>query len=109
MAKKLTLVNGIPRMVDEAGTSTIYYQTLTLVTSSPGAGEIVGPITAGTAITLPSSQTYTSSELNIHLNGQRLEVVLDYTYVGSIPRTQILCTQDLIVGDVLSFKIERNF
>ena len=89
--------------------SAVYDATLTLVTSSPGAGQIIGPITAGTAVTLPNSQTYNSSELNVFLNGQKLEVTFDYTYVGSVPRTQIQFTFDLVVGDMIEFNIERSF
>ena len=58
MAKKLALVNGIPRMVDESASPAIYDETLTVVSSGAGAGEVNGPITAGSPVTLPDSKTY---------------------------------------------------
>jgi hypothetical protein len=61
-------------------------------------------ITTGTAITLPNSQTYTDVELEVYLNGQLLEDVSDYNYVGIAPRTQIQMTFDLIAGDRLRFR-----
>lgn len=87
----------------------VYDATLTLVASSPGAGQIIGPITAGTAVTLPGSQTYNSTELNIFLNGQKLDAVVDYAYVGSVPRTQVTFVENMVVGDQLEFQIERPF
>lgn len=70
---------------------------------------MASPITAGTAVTLPSSQTYNSGELEVYLNGDRIEAVLDYTYVGAGPtRTQIQFTFDLVAGDRLRFRIDRG-
>ncbi len=107
MAKFLRLVNGVPRSFDESSTTSIYDQSLTLVASSPGANQIIGPITTGTGITIPGSQTFTAAELQIYLNGDRLETVFDYTYIGSPPRTQIQFTFDLVVGDRIDFRIDR--
>lgn len=104
----LRLTNGVSRQANEASAVTIYDKSLKLVASSPGTGEILGPITTGTAVTLPSSQTYTSSELQIYLNGDRLEPVFDYTYVGSPARTQVQFTFDLVIGDRLDFRIDRS-
>ena len=108
MGKFLRLVNGIPRSVDEAGAVTIYDESLTVVSSGAGAGEINGPISTGTPITLPSSQTYEDDELEVYLNGQRVEAVKDYNYEGSTPRTQISFTFDIVVGDVMRFRIDRG-
>lgn len=108
MARFLRLQNGIPRGQDEAGASTIYDEYLLVVASSPGANEIVGPITAGTNITLPNSGDYTSDELMVDFNGQTLENGFDFNYVGSPPRTQIQMTFELEVGDRLYFRKHRN-
>lgn len=63
-------------------------------------------ITTGTNITLPNSQTYTDVELEVYLNGQLLESVGDYNYVGALPpRTQIAMTFDLVAGDRLRFRM----
>lgn len=107
MANFLALVNGVPRMVPGTGVD-IYDQSLIVVGSSPGAGQILGPVIAGTPVTLPASQTYSSIELQVYLNGDRLEAVFDYTYVGSIPRTQISFTFDLVVDDRIDFRIDRS-
>jgi hypothetical protein len=93
------------RSYDESGGATVYDQSWLLVVSAPAAGEIVGPITSGTPISLPGSQTYTGSELKVFLNGNSLEYVVDFSYVGSGARTQISVTFDLVVGDRLRFRI----
>lgn len=108
MGNFLRLTNGVPRSFAEKEIA-IYDQSLLLVTSSPGAGQIIGPITTGTSVVLPASQQYTSAELQIYLNGDRLEPVFDYTYVGSPPRTSVQFTFDLVVGDRIDFRIERTF
>lgn len=92
------LQNGVPRAAAETADPTIYDQGV----------DVASPITAGTSVTLPSSQTYTSAELEVYLNGTRLESVQDYTYVGSPPRTQIQFTIDLVVGDHYRFRIDRT-
>ena len=105
MAKKLQLVNGIPRMTEESGAPTIYDETLKVVASGAGAGEINGPINAGVAVTLPSSQTYTSNELEVYLKTDRLIPVFDYNFNSS---TSVTFTFQLIVGDVIRFRIDRS-
>lgn len=107
MAKFLRLSNGVPRSFQESASLTIYDQSLTLVASSPGPNEIVGPIAAGVNVTLPGSQTYEAAELQIYLNGDRLEPIFDYAYVGSVPRTQVQFTFGLVVGDRVDFRIDR--
>ena len=93
---KLALVNGIPRMVAEAAV-TIYDQTY----------NVVSGITAGVSVTLPSAGTYTSEELELRLNGVRMDSGIDYNFVGSPPRTQVSFTFDLVIGDQLNFRVDR--
>jgi hypothetical protein len=109
MGRFLRLINGVPRSFDEANTVPIYDQSLTLVSGAPANGnQITGPITTGTNVTLPGGQTYNSTNLEIYLNGDRLEAVFDYNYVGSVPRTQVAFTFDLVVGDRLDFRVDRS-
>lgn len=95
---KLALVNGIPRMVAEAGATTIYDETTVLE-----AG-----VSTGVPVTLPASGSYNSEELEVWLNNIRLESVVDYNYEGSPARTQVSFTFDLVVGDSLRFRIDRS-
>lgn len=109
----LALVSGVPRMVEISTSSdtlpAIYEKSLVVVASSPSAGEILGPIFTGTPISLPEAKTYHSTELNVYLNGGRVQAGFDYTYVGSLPRTQIQFTFDLEPTDRLDFEIDREF
>jgi hypothetical protein len=105
MAKKLQLVDGIPRMVEESSSIVIYDQTLLVVASGAGAGEINGPITAGAPVTLPGGQSYTSNELEVYLKTDRLIPVFDYNFNSS---TTITFTFQLIVSDVIRFRIDRT-
>lgn len=112
MAKFLRLFNGVPRHFDEAATTTIYDQELTVVSGSPANGNQIqatagNTIPSGTSITLPQSGTYSGAELQILLNGQMLEAVFDYNYVGVGTRTQVQFTFDLVVGDRINFRIDR--
>jgi hypothetical protein len=104
MARVLSLINGVARMIDESSSISIYDESLEVVASGAGDGEINGPITAGTPVTLPASQTYTGEELQIFLNGNYLEDVIDYTFTSS---TQVTFTMDLEVGDIVRFRIDR--
>lgn len=97
MAKKLQLVNGVPRMRDEQATQ-IYDETTVI-----GAGGV----TTGSPVTLPNSETYEDEELWVFLNGQTLEAVTDYNYEGTIPRTDVSFTFDLVEGDAVRFRKER--
>lgn len=99
MSKVLKLVNGEPKMVAISVADTSIYN---------GQLNVASPITAGTSVTLPSSGTYNSTELNIFLNGARLYFTEDYTHVGSAPRTQVQFLFDLVVGDQLLFYREWN-
>lgn len=98
MGNFLRLQNGVMRSFAESGSPTIYDQGV----------DVVSTITAGTSVTLPLSQTYTAGELEVYLNGTRLESVLDYTYVGTGARTQIQFTFDLVAGDHYRFRIDRG-
>ena len=109
MASVLSLVNGIPRSITVSASPAIYDERLEVVASGAGAGEInAADAETGDPVTLPSAKTYTSDELEIYLNGQRLEDTVDYSYVSSPPRTQISFTFDLVAGDVIRFRIDRD-
>ena len=98
MSKFLRLVNGVPRSFDESSAPTIYDEAI----------DVAAPVTAGTSVTLPASGTYDSQELEIYFNGQVLDDVTDYTFVGSPPRTQVQFTFDLVVGDRIRFRKIRG-
>lgn len=97
MSRFIYLSNGVPHLAPEPS-GAIYDESITVGST----------ITAGTPITLPSSGTYTSAELELYFRGQRLEDVLDYNYLGSPPRTQVEFTFDLFAGDVLRFRKDAN-
>jgi hypothetical protein len=99
MATFTSIVNGVLRSSNASGLPSIYDQTIAVAST----------ITTGTAVTLPASQTYTSSELTVELNTVVLEPGVDFNYVGTGARTQITLTFDLINGDRLRFQIMRNF
>jgi hypothetical protein len=100
MGKFLRLANGVIRSFDESSSPTIYDQNVTV-----GGGGL----TTGQPITLPSSQTYDSQELEVYLNNVRLTPVLDYNYIGaSAPRTQVSFTFDLLTNEVVRFRIDRG-
>ena len=106
MSSALALVNGVPRtQTITASLPAVYDQRLTVVASgASGSNQINGPVTAGTSVTLPSSGTYNGLELEIYLNGVRLDSVLDYNYVGSGgSKTQVQFTFQLVVGDLVDF------
>jgi len=109
MSKKLALVGGLPRMVEESATPTIYDEYLLVVSGTPQNSNEINVEDAGTGdpITLPNSGEYSGEELIVYLNGNRISDVFDYNYVGSGTRTQISLTFDLMVGDVLRFRKDR--
>lgn len=104
MAKFLRLVNGIQRSFEESSSVAIYDESLEVVPSGAGAGQINGPINAGTAVTLPGGQTYDGEELMVYLNGNFLEDVIDYAFTSS---TQVTFVFNLEVGDLVRFRIDR--
>ena len=99
MAKFVKLVSGVLRMVESTDLAGFLYDETT---------SVISDITAGTAITLPVSKTYNSKELEIYLNGNIQSLTEDYTYVGTVPRTQVQFTHDLLAGDKLRFRIDSD-
>lgn len=89
---------------ESGGAVTIYDETLEVVASGAGAGQINGPISAGTPVTLPSAQTYTGDELEVYFGTDRLTPLLDYTFDSS---TTVAYTFEIKVGDVLRYRIDR--
>ena len=106
----LRLTNGFPRSASESSSTTIYDQRLTVVASgATGSNQINGPVLSGSNLTLPASGTYTGLELEIYWNGNRLEYLSDYSYVGSgSGKTQININFQLNVGDTVDFVILRG-
>lgn len=104
MAKFLRLVNGVPRSFEESNGTPIYDESVVLVVSSPGAGQILGPISTGVPVSLPLGESYVAEELEVYLNGQRLEDVIDFNFTNS---TQVAFTFDLVVGDRVRWRKDR--
>jgi hypothetical protein len=99
MAKKLALVSGIPRMVDESASPTIYDESVTLTSN----------LSTGVNYTLPASGTYEGEEIEVYLDGQVLDSGSDFNFVGAGPtRTQVVFTFDLYIGDRLRFRRIRG-
>jgi hypothetical protein len=105
MGKFLRISSGVPRSFTESGSPVIYNQTLEVVASGAGAGQINGPITSGTNITLPLGQTYVGDELRVSLNGLLMSHLFDYNTPNS---TQINFTFTLVVTDQITFFIDRS-
>ena len=97
MAKFITMVDGIPTLQDETIGITIYEANY----------NVNSTITTGTPVTLPNAGEYTGIELEVYLNGQLLEVGVDYSYIGVAPRTQISFAFDLLDGDVVKFRVDK--
>ena len=115
MANYLSLVNGVPRQSALPSNPLIYDQDVSVVASGGnGSTTLNGPISSGTAITLPSSGSYTLNansiaNISVYLNGMRLEQTLDWTTSGSGPTyTAIQLTFGLVANDVLAIRSERN-
>jgi len=98
MSKFLRLSNGVPRSFDEAASTTIYDQAI----------DVASTIGTGVPVTLPASGTYDAQELEVYLNGQVLDDVADYNFVGSPPRTQVAFTFQLEIGDRIRFRKIRG-
>lgn len=94
-----------PTDTGNIGSSSIYDNSLEVVASGAGAGEINGPILAGNPITLPASKTYVGDELQVYLNGNFTEPGIDYTAFSS---TEIAFLYDINVGDLVRFRIEPS-
>lgn len=82
-------------------------------------GQIIGPLPAGTVITLPldsrdssTAQNYVvgTGALYVELNGQGLIDGTDWTEVGiaGVASSQIITQQSLEVGDILKFRIDTT-
>lgn len=94
MSRFVQIVNGVLRGVSQNAIA-IYDEST----------EITSTLTSGSPLTLPSGQTYEGSDLKVFFNGQAIETVRDYNFVGSAPRTQVSFTFDLEPGDVIRFRI----
>jgi hypothetical protein len=89
-------------------TPSIYDQSVNVVQDGAGVGQVnKANAQSGDAITLPSSKTYDDTELEVWVNGMRMQDIFDYNYVGVSPRTQIAFTFNLQVGDTIRFRIDR--
>lgn len=104
MGKFLRLINGVPRSISEANGSPIYDESIVLVSANPGPGEMLGPISTGVLVALPLGESYTAEELEVYLNGQRLEDVVDFNFSSS---TEVAFTFDLLVNDRIRFRKDR--
>jgi len=98
------LINGVWRQTPITVSNPAIYDQTT---------DLVAPVTAGTAITLPASGSYTVASgvtsLNIFLNGQKMDYVLDWATSGAGPTyTAIQFLFDLVIGDRIEFRQERN-
>lgn len=104
---KLELVNALPRMKPETGSApSIYDETLEVVASGAGAGEInEADVQAGDAIALPAAQSYTGDELEVYYNGSRLTLAFDYLHTSS---TAIELLFNGSAGDKIRFRIDRS-
>ncbi len=106
MAKVLSLVNGIPRMVDSTA-GAVYEESIEIVESNPTGNQLVGPISAGTSVTLPNTQTYTlnSDTLQLQLNSQPLEKTYDFNEVTD---STFSLTFEVIAGDRIDIRIDHS-
>jgi hypothetical protein len=97
-----------------------YDESYLLVASSPGPGEILGPITSGSNIQIPVNsrligtpqQYYVVGKgaIEVYLNGQYLQLGVDWIEVGP-PNTDsdtIQIQQNLVVGDRITFRLDAN-
>jgi hypothetical protein len=99
MGKFVKLINGVMRMSEATELAGFLYDE---------SSSVISDIPANTSITLPSSKTFDSKELEVYLNGQLMTVTEDYTYVGSPPRTQIQFLFDLKAGEKVRFRIDSD-
>jgi hypothetical protein len=91
--KSLQLVAGVPTMV-------------TILPSIYSANTTLGSaLTAGAYLTLPNSGTVVGSELEVRLNNVPQTFGVDWFVASS---TQIYFSQNLNIGDVLTFLTLRN-
>jgi hypothetical protein len=93
-----------------------YEETLAVVSGAPADdNEITGPVTSGSLLTLPldsrnlnNARSYRngSGDLELYLNGQKLELSDDWSEVGAVGtlQTQVVIDRDLVVGDEIVFR-----
>lgn len=105
MANFLRLSSGVPRSFAESGSSAppIYNESYSVGST----------LTTGSPLTLPNSGAYTVvssvTSLNIFLNGQKLIFTTDWNTNGAGPNyTAVSFTFDLLTGDVVEFREERD-
>lgn len=115
MSLALALVSGVPRQQTvTASLPLIYDQSIAVVASGASGPNQINASPASTAITLPSSETYTLNtnsvaNLQIYLNGDRTEQTFDWNTVGGGPNyTQFSFTFAVVAGDRIDLVIERN-
>lgn len=115
MSVALALINGVPRQQSVASTlPLIYDQSIAVVASGASGANQINASASGTAITLPSSGTYTLNtngipNLQIYLNGDRTELVFDWNTVSTGPNfTQFSFTFAVTAGDRIDLRIERS-
>lgn len=104
MANFLRLSNGVPRSFAEGASGTPIYSE---------SYSVVSTLTTGSPLTLPNSGIYTVASgvtsLNTYLNGQRLIFATDWNTSGAGPNyTAVSFTFDLLSGDVVEFREERD-
>ena len=124
MVKRLSLINGIPRMTDIE----IYDDFIDIVSSgASGENQInLADAETGDSITLPNKGTYEENNLEVWLNGDLLDEITDYNFVTPDPATwqvgsntdgevttttkytKIALTFDTIVGDRIRFRVDRS-
>lgn len=105
----LTYEGSIPRTqisftFDVAAQSVVLYEIVSLTANYVSSYYVGATITAGTNVTLPNGETYTSTELKIYVDGKRQYLTSDFNYVGSPPRTQVTFTFDIAAGSWILFE-----
>jgi hypothetical protein len=66
-----------------------------------------GGMSNGVALSLPNSRVYSGDELQVYVNGQSMEHLVDYLYVGASEfKSQVSFTFDLAEGERVRFRIE---
>jgi hypothetical protein len=108
MAEKvLKLINGVPRMVELTGLPAvlppIYDETQVILMD-----QIKDPMNT-VSVGLPGGQSYEGDELEVFLNGQRLEEGVNYTYPDPPgPFFSIIMEESIFEGDRFRFRITRD-
>ena len=99
-----------------------YEERIDIIAAAPtNPNELQGPISAGTNIVIPPNSrdldkvlpfSVGSGELEVYLNGQKLNIgaSLDYTEVGPLNSNSVTIQiqQPLVIGDILTFRIDPS-